>query len=424
MIDKVGQALIVPKVGMSFDSEQKAYDMYNTYAGKIGFSIRKSQTKRRQDRTIYQKYVVCSNQGERETESSKATTRTGCQARVQFSVSREGIWTVQKVVTDHNHYLASPNKVHKLRSQRRVIEADRHLIGQIREAGMKPSQVYDFMVAFYGGVDKGQFSKMDCNNEIGKERKKYLESNDAKTLLEYLKNKQREDPTFFYAIQVDEKDGQIAKFFWADGQSIMDYACFGDVVSFDTTFDTNKFELPFAPILGANHHKQTVIFGAALIFNESIDSFVWLFETFLAAMSGKHPSTIFTDQDRAMDGAIAYVFPNTSHRLCLWHIYLNAAKHLGHVIHKHPEKFLPDFKRCVYEDRSEYKFNKKWHELLDRYNLQDDEWMAKLYELREKWAAVYRDSFTSDMNSTQRSEGMNNVFKQDFIGDLVSRNSL
>lgn len=41
------------------------------------------------------------------------------------------------------------------------------------------------------------FSQMDCNNEIGRERKKYLESNDAETLLEYLKHKQIEDPTFF-----------------------------------------------------------------------------------------------------------------------------------------------------------------------------------------------------------------------------------
>lgn len=41
------------------------------------------------------------------------------------------------------------------------------------------------------------FSKMDCKNEIGRERKRYLESNDAQTLLEYLKNKQIEDPTFF-----------------------------------------------------------------------------------------------------------------------------------------------------------------------------------------------------------------------------------
>jgi zinc finger SWIM domain-containing protein 3 len=105
--------------------------------------------------------------------------------------------------------------------------------------------------------------------------------------------------------------------------------------------------MPFAHILGTNHHKQTIIFGAALLYNEIIPSFIWLFETFLVAMGGKHPSTIFTDHDVAMVGIIAYIFPNTSHHLCLWHIYLN-----------HP-KFLSDFKGCVYEDISKEYFKKK-----------------------------------------------------------------
>jgi hypothetical protein len=100
----------------------------------------------------------------------------------------------------------------------------------------------------------------------------------------------------------------------------LDYACFGDAVSFDTTFQTNKFEMPFAPILGTNHHKQTIIFGAALIFNETIEPFVWLFETFLKTMSGKHPSTIFTDQDAAMAGAIAYVSKYQPSSLFVSHI--------------------------------------------------------------------------------------------------------
>jgi hypothetical protein len=43
--------------------------------------------------------------------------------------------------------------------------------------------------------------------------------------------------------------------------------------------------MPFAPLLGTNHHKHTIIFGAALLFNETIESFVWLFQTFLTAMS-------------------------------------------------------------------------------------------------------------------------------------------
>jgi hypothetical protein len=41
----------------------------------------------------------------------------------------------------------------------------------------------------------------------------------------------------------------------------MDYVCFGDVVTFDTTFQTNKFEIPFVALLGTSHHKQTIIFG-------------------------------------------------------------------------------------------------------------------------------------------------------------------
>jgi hypothetical protein len=92
------------------------------------------------------------------------------------------------------------------------------------------------MKEFYGGANKVPFSQMDCNNEIGRERRKYLESNDKQTLLEYLKGKRKEDPSFFHAMEIDKKDGQIANFFWADDQSIMDYACFGDAVSFDTTF--------------------------------------------------------------------------------------------------------------------------------------------------------------------------------------------
>ena len=65
----------------------------------------------------------------------------------------------------------------------------------------------------------------------------------------------------------------------------------------------------------------------------------------------------------------------------LWHICLNAAKHLSHVIHESDEKgnkFLSYFKNCVYEDRSESYFIEKWQQLLAKYNLQNNFWMANL----------------------------------------------
>jgi hypothetical protein len=89
--------------------------------------------------------------------SSNATTRIGSKVLVKFNVSIEGIWTLQKVELDHNHILATPKNKHMLRSQRHVIDADRHLIAQIREAGMKPTQVYEFMKQFYDGADKVPF---------------------------------------------------------------------------------------------------------------------------------------------------------------------------------------------------------------------------------------------------------------------------
>jgi len=47
VVDKIRKTLIIPQVGMTFQSEDKAYEMYNTYAGKVGFIIRKSYIKRR-----------------------------------------------------------------------------------------------------------------------------------------------------------------------------------------------------------------------------------------------------------------------------------------------------------------------------------------------------------------------------------------
>jgi transposase-like protein len=37
-------------------------------------------------------------------------------------------------------------------------------------------------------------------------------------------------------------------------------------------------------------------------------------------MGGKHPQSIMTDQDKGMRTAIENVFPNTTHRGCLFHV--------------------------------------------------------------------------------------------------------
>ena len=87
----------------------------------------------------------------------------------------------------------------------------------------------------------------------------------------------------------------ITNIFWADARMIIDYSHFGDVKTFDTTYSRNRDARPLGVFLGLNHHRETIVFGGALIYDETIESFVRLFETFLEAMSEKKPITIFID---------------------------------------------------------------------------------------------------------------------------------
>lgn len=197
----------VPKVGMCFQSEEEAYTFYNLYAKGKGFSIRKCHKKVRADKTLSSKYFVCSKEGVKtnhpthETVKEQATTRVKCSARVQFNISREGIWNIQKAELSHNHHLVTPDKSHMLRSQRKLLDADRHIIKQMHTSGIRPFEIYNFYEQWYGDAENVPFLDMDNNNYIKTEREKYLESKDAQTLLEYLKKKQAKDPSFFYAVQ-------------------------------------------------------------------------------------------------------------------------------------------------------------------------------------------------------------------------------
>ena len=80
----------------------------------------------------------------------------------------------------------------------------------------------------------------------------------------------------------------------------MDYACFGDVLAFDITYRTNAYKKPLVVLVGVNHHHQIVVFGSALLIDESVGTYEWVLETFLIAMMNKKPIFGVTDGDKAM----------------------------------------------------------------------------------------------------------------------------
>ncbi|CAL8163109.1 unnamed protein product [Prunus armeniaca] len=102
-----------------------------------------------------------------------------------------------------------------------------------------------------------------------------------------------------------DSEGRMGNVFWSDARSRRAYGFFGDVVVFDMTFNTNCYVMVFAPLLGINNYRQTVLFGCAFLTSETTDSIAWLLEEFKKAMPGEPPKMIITDQNAAMSKAIA-----------------------------------------------------------------------------------------------------------------------
>nr|GEW46954.1 hypothetical protein [Tanacetum cinerariifolium] len=96
---------------------------------------------------------------------------------------------------------------------------------------------------------------------------------------------------------------ELVRLFWADETMKCNYVAFGDVVSFDATFHTNKYGYKFVPFTGINHNQRCVTFGAALLFDETTESFSWKLEAFLKTHK-KQPSFAVTDQDGALRNAV------------------------------------------------------------------------------------------------------------------------
>ncbi|GKV25485.1 hypothetical protein SLEP1_g34922 [Rubroshorea leprosula] len=250
--------------------------------------------------------------------------------------------------------------------------------------GVKTSKIYAAMAKQRDGYENIGCLERDIRNQLDKEHRLALEAGDAKAMLEYFIYMQEENPNFFYAIDLDEEH-RLRNVFWVDAKGRDDYQDFGDVVSFDTTYITNKYKMPFAPFIGVNNHFQSTLLGCALLADESSTTFTWLMKTWVRAMGGKPPNAIITDQDKAMKVAIASVFHDTRHRS--W---------------------------------TREKFEERWQEMIRRFELVEDEWLQTLYEEREHWVPVYmKDAFFGGMSTTQRSESINSFFDK-YVGKKTS----
>ncbi|XP_021724249.1 protein FAR1-RELATED SEQUENCE 5-like [Chenopodium quinoa] len=334
-------------------------------------------------------------------------TRSNCKACIREKVNKEGQFEVVAHVIQHNHELTKPQWNYLHRSERKMTEEKVVTIKTMKSSGLTTMDTYNYMATEAGGEQNIGHSVVDHLNFCSRLRMEQIEAGDAQTLVNILSQEQSEDPNFFFRVKFD-KEGRICNIFWRDSMMLEDYRIYGDVLVFDTTYRTNRYNLICAPFVGINNHWHNCMFACAFIGDETTNSFVWLLQTFFKAMEDRKPTSIFTDQDQAMANAILEVIPNTKLSLCIWHLEQNAITRYGAL--KKDKEFKFAFNQCLKMCVTEQEFEAKWQAMLQKYELTEHSWYKRVYELKDKWCpALCRDFFSAGILSSQRSESTNHA---------------
>ncbi|XP_057744669.1 protein FAR1-RELATED SEQUENCE 5-like [Arachis stenosperma] len=376
---------------LEFRIEDEACQFYNAYSCWHGFVMRKDDVVRDNQSRIISRQLVCNKEGWRNM-------------RVKLDY-RCGRWKVSCFVESHNHDLTQPQFAYLVPANRRLTVTDKVQVKNLHNFGVKTCHIIGYIAFQKGGYRHAGFTCKDLYNHIDRYRRSKVKNGEANAVINYLISKSNNDPLFFgkYTFTSDKR---LEHIFWADGQSIVDYHCFGDIVAFDSTYKKNKYNKPLVIFSGCNHHGQTVIFGSCLLSNETTEMYKWLLKMFVEAMGGKSPKAVITDRDLAMRDAIKNIFPDATHRLCGWHLQRNACENI-----KNPN-FLRDFKGLIYDNNDHRDFDQRWAAILDKHNLVGSTWMEKTYEIRAMWSHCFlRDKFFGYIRTTSQCEGINSLIR-------------
>ncbi|XP_063937319.1 protein FAR1-RELATED SEQUENCE 5-like [Daucus carota subsp. sativus] len=416
-----------PCVGQLFDSLDEAEMFYRDYGRRVGFEMIIRTTHRRvKSKRICSRLYICRKGGrivtksldeEKDVHKKKRNRdsigRTHCLARM-YVVHREKLnkWEVTSVYLKHNHTMISKDEVLFMQRPRNITPVIRQLIITLNKSGIGPSKTLNVLGELTGGLENIGFGNQDVRNVLRDIRHYVFDSSDALEGLALLRElKRNSQGEFFYKVDVDEEN-RVRAMMWVDPRSVNAYKNFGDVVVFDSTYRTNRYCMPFVPFTRVNHHYQSILFGFSLIRDETEESYLWVFKSWLEAMGNVAPQTIITDQDIAIGNAIAEVLPNTSHLYCTWHISTKFGEKLSHLYANH-DHFKEDFNSCIYKSLTVAQFEDRWEALVEKYDLMNHSWLQDMYSVRHKWVRVYTKlHFTTGMTTTSRSESMNSFFDE------------
>lgn len=106
------------------------------------------------------------------------------------------------------------------------------------KAAIGPVKAFRLYKEFVGRYDEVGCARNDFKT-VSREMKAFVDGVDAQMVLDKLRKKKELCSAYTFDYEVDAED-KLTRLFWCDPISRRNYYLFGDVVSFDATYSTNR----------------------------------------------------------------------------------------------------------------------------------------------------------------------------------------
>jgi zinc finger SWIM domain-containing protein 3 len=235
---------LTPSKGMQFELDEIAYNFYNEFERMTGFSIRKEYVNKcKKTGIVSSRRFVCEKEGIRgidnrysKTRKPLAETICGCNARLVIAYNRDnGKYIVTDFIAEHNHNLHLSTIVHMMPSQRKMSITQAAEIDLVYESGLRLKGSYQLISKQVDVGDNLGFNKQDHKNYLHNKRQRAFKFGEAASLKRYFRSQLKENPSYYYAFQLDVEEF-IINIFWADARMIIDYShlvCFWDSITIE-----------------------------------------------------------------------------------------------------------------------------------------------------------------------------------------------
>ncbi|XP_042027129.1 protein FAR1-RELATED SEQUENCE 5-like [Salvia splendens] len=244
-----------PFVGRSFPILDNAIEFYENYGRRVGFDTRKNGSKKVDDITIWF-YMVCNREGEQkfsdqQPKRRRKSKKCGCNARVAFKFDSDRGYLIQHLNEEHNHPMVLIQHQKFMRLNRQLDPVHQKFITDCAGANIGPSLTFKLLTELMGGYESVGCIVLDIRNytrDIGR----YAEGYDAQIIIDEMKKKKKKKENcdaFTYEYEVDSRS-RLMHLFWCYPIAKKNFMQFGDIVSFDTTYSTNRYSMIFAPFTG------------------------------------------------------------------------------------------------------------------------------------------------------------------------------